>query len=161
MMEEPDGERTSSSRSNDEDAAESSPLPSCQTRAHCIEPEQAVKQNSMLRALSGRLRARAIRPRARAPFRTASEHTRTTDRSGVRRKRRRGIQLTRLKRRLDVALFVALLAVLGGLTGAALARAFGGTIPCVALGIGAGLLLGLAYAARVRLRRPHDRGEPR
>ncbi|MBI1850989.1 MAG: hypothetical protein HYR85_11645 [Planctomycetes bacterium] len=59
-----------------------------------------------------------------------------------------------MKTSLDVTLFVALLALLGGATGVALSRTFGAPLICGAIGVTAGLVVGRAYAARNARRRP-------
>jgi uncharacterized membrane protein len=59
-----------------------------------------------------------------------------------------------MKPSADVAIFVVLLAVLGGATGVALSRSLGSPIVCCAIGVLAGLMVGRAYAVRNARRRP-------
>ena len=59
-----------------------------------------------------------------------------------------------MKTSLDVTLFVALLALLGGATGVALSRTLGSPFICGAIGVSAGLVVGRAYAVRNARGRP-------
>jgi uncharacterized membrane protein YfcA len=58
-----------------------------------------------------------------------------------------------VKHRADIALFLVVVVVLGGTSGAALSQALGGSLFWIVVGAVAGLMLGSAYAARMQSRR--------